>query len=306
MAQTAASSIIRQIESIFDGGSVAGLSDRQLLERFTAGRDATGDAAFAALVVRHAPMVLHVCRQVIGDQHRTEDAFQVVFIVLARNARSIRDPNLLASWLYGVALRTARKAKIRHTTQRHREDGAALSGADMRLVVDVKVCTADEPAIAREQGQALHDEIDRLPRTFRTAVVLCYIEGLTVEEAAQRLRWPAGTVSKPNVSSARKASPRPHAARNHRACNRPRNFPSFSLVLSSGPFRPTRNNRAPRHRIRGAGRRHSDRFGDQMDSGRRGAPIDGCQKTQFLRVDTSGPGCDSRWRWLPEPRPGHK
>lgn len=84
MAQTAASSIIRQIESIFDGGSVAGLSDRQLLERFTAGRDATGDAAFAALVVRHAPMVLHVCRQVIGDQHRTEDAFQVVFIVLAQ------------------------------------------------------------------------------------------------------------------------------------------------------------------------------------------------------------------------------
>ena len=83
MTQTAARSIIRQIESIFDGGSVAGLSDRQLLERFTARRDAAGEAAFAALVARHGPMVLHVCRQLVPDGHHAEDAFQVVFMVLA-------------------------------------------------------------------------------------------------------------------------------------------------------------------------------------------------------------------------------
>ena len=91
---------------------IAGLSDRQLLERFTAGgRDPAGEAAFAALVARHGPMVLGVCRQLLGDRHHAEDAFQAVFLVLARKARSIRDPDLLGNWLYGVALRTARCAR---------------------------------------------------------------------------------------------------------------------------------------------------------------------------------------------------
>ena len=60
---------------------------------------------------RHGPMVLDVCRQLLGDRHHAEDAFQAVFLVLARKARSIRDPDLLGNWLYGVALRTARCAK---------------------------------------------------------------------------------------------------------------------------------------------------------------------------------------------------
>src|SRR5580693_7987557 len=108
----ATGSVVRQIGSLFEGGSVAGLSDRQLLERFTAQRDAAGEAAFAALVSRHGPMVLDVCRQLLGDLHHAEDAFQAVFLVLARKARSIRDPDLLANWLYGVALRTARCRKL--------------------------------------------------------------------------------------------------------------------------------------------------------------------------------------------------
>ena len=105
MAETTTESIGRGIESLFDGSSVAGLSDRQLLERYTVTRDRAGEAAFAALVARFGPMVLGVCRQLLRDHHDAEDAFQAVFLVLARRAPSIRDPDLLANWLYGVALR---------------------------------------------------------------------------------------------------------------------------------------------------------------------------------------------------------
>ncbi len=96
--------------ALFAGGSAAGLSDRQLLERFAASRD---EAAFAALVDRHGPMVLGICRQLLGDVQHAEDAFQATFLVLARKARSIRDPELLGNWLYGVATRTARCAGSR-------------------------------------------------------------------------------------------------------------------------------------------------------------------------------------------------
>ncbi len=111
MSPVASGSLVRQLGSLFEGGSVAGLSDRQLIERFLTRRDAAGEAAFAALVARHGPMVLDVCRQLLGDRHHAEDAFQAVFLVLARKAGSIRDPDLLGNWLYGVALRTARKAE---------------------------------------------------------------------------------------------------------------------------------------------------------------------------------------------------
>ena len=97
MADLATGSVGRQIESLFDGSSVAGLTDRQLLERFTARRDAGAEVAFAALVTRHGPMVLGICRQILGDRHHAEDAFQAVFLVLARKARSIRDPDLLGT-----------------------------------------------------------------------------------------------------------------------------------------------------------------------------------------------------------------
>ncbi len=128
MARTATGSVVRQLESLFAGGSAAGLSDRQLVERYTAGRrDPTGEAAFAALVDRHGSMVLGVCRQLLGDAQDAEDTFQAVFLVLARKARSIRDPDLLGNWLYGVAIRTARCAKHQITHRRKREEGAMNS-----------------------------------------------------------------------------------------------------------------------------------------------------------------------------------
>jgi RNA polymerase sigma factor (sigma-70 family) len=187
MAYTATGSVFRQIESLFDGGSVAGMTDRQLLERFIARRDPAGEAAFAALVTRHGPMVLDVCRSITGDLHHAEDAFQAVFLVLARRAGSVRDPDLLGNWLYGVALRTARCAKLQIDRQRKNEEQGAMSRLDSGAITAVE-------SIAREDMEALHDEISRLPRSFRLPVVLCYFEGLTLDEAAHRLRCPAGTV----------------------------------------------------------------------------------------------------------------
>ncbi len=189
MAYAATGSVFRQIESLFEGTSVAGLTDRQLLERFNARRDRAGEAAFAALVTRHGPMVLDICLCILGDLHHAEDAFQAVFLVLARRAGSIRDPDLLGNWLYGVALRTARCAKhqTRPPTQergggRHEASGSGSSA------------TVEQPALAREDVEALHDEIARLPGSFRLPVILCYFEGLSLDEAARRLRWPSGTV----------------------------------------------------------------------------------------------------------------
>ncbi len=196
MPRAAEGSLVQQIEVLLEGGSVTGLTDRQLLARFTAERDSAREAAFAALVTRHGPMVLVVCRQLLGDLHHAEDAFQAVFLVLARKAGSIRDPDLLCNWLYGVALRTARKAKVRLARQRRHEEGDSMRrpGSGASVSVEPMAQSAEQPALAREQAEALHEEIGRLPGSFRLPVVLCYFEGLTLDEAARRLRWPAGTV----------------------------------------------------------------------------------------------------------------
>ena len=188
-------SVLRQLGSLFDGGSVAGLTDRQLIERFNGQRDATGEAAFAALVTRHGPMILHVCRQRLGDRHHSEDAFQAVFFVLARKARSIRDPDLLGNWLYGVARRTARKAKAQLARRREREEGHAMRcpRSGMGNLVEPMVQSSEMQVLAREQAEILYSEIDRLPAPFRWPVVLCYLEGLTLDEAARRLGCPPGT-----------------------------------------------------------------------------------------------------------------
>ncbi len=198
MAHAVGGSIVRQIESLFEGCSVTGLSDRQLLERFTARRDATGEAAFAALVARHGPMVLGVCHRFLGDRHHAEDAFQAVFLVLARKALSIRDHNRLSTWLYGVAIRTARNANVRVALQRRNEEGDAMgrprASSGLSAAVEPMVQPAEQSILDREQAEILHNEIDRLATRFRLPVVLCYFEGLTLDEAARRLRCPSGTL----------------------------------------------------------------------------------------------------------------
>ena len=194
MAHLEKGSVAQQIGTLFEGGSVAGLSDRQLLERFNSRRDAAGEAAFAALVARHGPMVLGVCRQLLDDRHLAEDAFQATFLVLARKARSIRDSDRLGNWLYGVAFRTARCARLRLARRREREEIGTMIRSGSNAPVEPTVPPAEEAIMAREQAEALHGEIARLPDAFRLPVVLCYLEGLTVHEAARQLRWSHGTV----------------------------------------------------------------------------------------------------------------
>ena len=190
MSTIASGSVVRQLEALFEGRSVAGLSDRQLLDRFTARRDAAAESAFAALVLRHGPLVICVCTEMLHNREHAEDAFQAVFLILARKAHSIRDADLLGNWLYGVALRTCRHTRHQLDRRRKNEEAALMSNAASRVATP----SAEEVFMSGEQAELLHDEIERLPRAFRLPVVLCYLEGLTVHEAARRLRCSHGTL----------------------------------------------------------------------------------------------------------------
>jgi RNA polymerase sigma factor (sigma-70 family) len=181
MAGAELGAALRHVHQIFSAGSVAGLSDAELLERFAAVRD---QAAFAALVARHGPMVLAVCRGVLKDGHDAEDAFQATFLVLVRKAGSLWLVGSLASWLYRVAYRVALQANKAAARRRTRE----------RQGVEMDIAGRAGGGPWAELRPALHEEVARLPGKYRAAVVLCYFEGLTREQAADQLRLPAGTV----------------------------------------------------------------------------------------------------------------
>ena len=177
----------RQIDRLFRWGTFAGMTDPELLERFVAGDDESAALAFAAIVERHGPTVLRVCRMLLHDSHAAEDAFQATFFVLARKARMLHAPELLGNWLYGVAGRTARKAK-RFTTRRRRQDAELLAQRRMAFI---------GPPLEDEKHdleRALHEEIDRLPGAYRAAVIVCYLEGMTQAEAAMRLQLTESTI----------------------------------------------------------------------------------------------------------------
>jgi RNA polymerase sigma factor (sigma-70 family) len=118
MATAQLEAILRHIRKLAAGRCLPQLTDRQLLDDFCAHRDET---AFAAMVGRHGPMVLRVCRRVLNHEQDAEDAFQATFLVLARNTRSIRKRNALSQWLHGVAYRTAMKAKRSAARRRNHE-----------------------------------------------------------------------------------------------------------------------------------------------------------------------------------------
>ena len=126
MAGGPSGAVVRDIQMLFDAGTASGLSDRQLLERFTGGRDAAAEAAFEVLVMRHGPMVLRVCRNVLGDSTDAQDAFQATFLVLVKRSGSIRRLESVGSWLYGVACRVAARAKVEAARRRAAERRGAL------------------------------------------------------------------------------------------------------------------------------------------------------------------------------------
>jgi RNA polymerase sigma factor (sigma-70 family) len=160
----------------------AGLTDGQLLENYLATRE---EAAFAALVHRHGPMVWGVCRRVLGSHHDAEDAFQATFLVLVRKAASVVSKELVANWLYGVAHQTALKARATIAKRRGREK---------------QVTAMPEPeAVPQKLWESLQSlldrELSRLPDKYRAVIVLCDLEGKTRKEAARHFSVPEGTVA---------------------------------------------------------------------------------------------------------------
>src|SRR5579883_2343872 len=140
--------------------TAAEATDGQLLARFAARRDPAAEVAFEALVRRHGPMVLRVCQQVLGDRHTAEDAFQATFLILARRAGSIRQPELLGNWLHGVALRTAREARMRDDRRRRRESAGV---GPIGVETDGRAHRPERDLARREELEALHEEVARLP-----------------------------------------------------------------------------------------------------------------------------------------------
>jgi RNA polymerase sigma factor (sigma-70 family) len=157
----------------------AGLTDGQLLERFLAERE---EAAFEALVLRHAAMVLCVCRRVLRNEDDAEDAFQATFLVLVRKAGSIKPRELVGHWLYGVAYRTAVRARALDARRRMKE----------RAMPTVRSPGNDD---LDELLPLLDDELSRLPEKYRVPIVLCDLEGKSRKDVANTLGWPEGTLS---------------------------------------------------------------------------------------------------------------
>jgi RNA polymerase sigma factor (sigma-70 family) len=183
---------LRELRSLFESGTVAGMSDGQLLERFLVGRDEAGEIAFAALVARHGPMVLGVCRRALSDPEDAADAFQATFLILVKKARTVRVDDSLGRWLYGVSRKVAGRARV-VAARRPKVEVGRLEWVE-----------APSPDPDRFEPLALLDEeLGRLPEAFRSAIVLCDLGGMTHEEAARDLRCPVGTI-KSRLARARK------------------------------------------------------------------------------------------------------
>jgi RNA polymerase sigma factor (sigma-70 family) len=158
------------------------LTDADLLRRFLAEREG---AAFAVLMQRHGPMVLGLCKRILGDLHSAEDAFQATFMVLVRRAASLRCTGSLGNWLYAAAKRIALKARARAI-------------ARQRLERRVEIMPRAEPideSTWQELRTVLDEEIGKLPKKYRAAIILCHLESKSHEQAAKELAWPKATLT---------------------------------------------------------------------------------------------------------------
>jgi RNA polymerase sigma factor (sigma-70 family) len=176
MATAQAGIVLRHIRDLVASENTGKLLDRQLLERFTTAHE---QEAFATLIRHHGPLVLSVCRRVLGNWHDAEDAFQATFLILARKADSIHKQQSLGCWLYQVAYHAALKAKTQavHRQQRERQAGSRPTTDPLAEVT------------GRELLSVLDEELQGLPEQYRTPLVLCYLQGKTCDEAARESGW---------------------------------------------------------------------------------------------------------------------
>jgi RNA polymerase sigma factor (sigma-70 family) len=181
MASTTLTAVVRQLRRLAVRPDAEPLSDQQLLQRYVTHQE---EAAFAALVYRHAPLVLDVGRRVLRDLHAAEDVLQATFLILARKAASIRKRDAVGSWLYGVAYRVAARARQRRAAH------------DAELPRELQAPRNDPLAEAtwHELGAVLDEELARLPDTYRAPLLLCLMQARTQDEAAAALGWSKGTL----------------------------------------------------------------------------------------------------------------
>ncbi|MFO0798021.1 MAG: sigma-70 family RNA polymerase sigma factor [Gemmataceae bacterium] len=171
---------VRPFLQLLEVQALRDAADPELLRRVAA----ADEAAFRVVAERHGPMVFGVCARLLGNRHDAEDALQATFLVLARRAGAVRKSESLASWLHGVARRVALRLRRADRRRAAREHAAAVP--DGRTPPD---------ALAwGEVRSGLDDELARLPAAYRDVLVLCYLEGLSRDEAGQRLGLDAGAV----------------------------------------------------------------------------------------------------------------
>lgn len=214
--------ITQHLRQLFNEGTLTGLSDGQLLDRF---RETGDEMAFTALVARHGPMVLEVCGAVLRNPADAEDAFQAAFLVLARRAGSLRSAACVGGWLYRVSRRIAIRASI---ANRSRRDDHPLSTQLAGTEGEGRGGNPAHEAIRREVEAMVHEELARLPERDRAVLMLCDLEGISHAAAAQRLRWPLGTV-KGRLARARDRL-------RHRLQRRGANEPVPTLLVPRSPL----------------------------------------------------------------------
>jgi RNA polymerase sigma factor (sigma-70 family) len=181
MPRSSATTVLHFLRRLIAVRGAGEATDGQLLARFRARHD---EAAFAELMQRHGPMVFGVCRRVLSDANDAEDAFQATFLVLVKKAGSLGAPDSVGNWLYGVAYRTALKARGAAAMRHHRE----------RELIDMPGRATSDDVLWRDLRPVLDEEIQRLPARYRAPFVLCHLEGKTNEEAASCLGCPKGTI----------------------------------------------------------------------------------------------------------------
>jgi RNA polymerase sigma factor (sigma-70 family) len=178
--------------ALTQAGRLGDLSDADLLERSAIAEEnpEVAEAALSALVRRHGPMVMGVCRAIVRDHHDSEDAFQATFLLLIRDARRLRVRETLGPWLHEVAVRVCLSARRARARRDRLQTVAASRAAFGRAAQPGPHADVER----REAAERVHAEIERLPPRLRSCVVLCDLEGMTYAQAARTLGVPLGTV----------------------------------------------------------------------------------------------------------------